>query len=142
MQSELNSRQWRLYNCLKENGDQFIRQIEIARQLPQYYGEFTEANFHDSQARMLMTKDIRAINESGVIQKIIISSSKGIKLSNEAEFTQYIRAEFGAIFRKLSRTRIKAGKAARNMQGRIVFNSEREFIEAFIGGGEDPQPKE
>lgn len=65
MQSELNSRQWRLYNCLKENGDQFIRQVEIARQLPQYYGEFTEANFHDSQARMLMTKDSGGSHKGG-----------------------------------------------------------------------------
>lgn len=137
MQSQLNSRQWRLYNCLKENGDTYIKQIELAHRLPQYYGEFEKDNFHDSPARMLMTKDIRAINEAGIIQKIIISNSQGIKLSNEAEFNRYIRAEFGAIFRKLSRTRIKAGKAAHHKQGRIIFNTEREFVEAFIGGEED-----
>ena len=133
MQFELNTRQWKLYNLLKANGDQYIKQIEIARQLPEYYGEYEADKFHDSQARMLMTKDIRAINEASIIQKVVISNSQGIKLSNEKEFDHYIRAEFGAIFRKLTRTRTKAGKAARNGQGRIVFNSEREFVEAFIG---------
>lgn len=137
MENQLNSRQWKLYNLLKDNGDCFITQLEAARRLPQYYGEYEAEKFHDSPARMLMTKDIRAINEAGVIQKIIISSPKGIKLSNEAEFKRYIRAEFGAIFRKLTRTRTKAGKAARNGQGRIVFHTEREFVEAFLGGKEE-----
>lgn len=137
MGNQLNSRQWKLYTILKDNGDCFIKQVEVARRLPQYYGEYEADKFHDSPARLLMTKDIRSINEAGVIQKIVISSPKGIKLSNEAEFKRYIRAEFGAIFRKLTRTRIKAGKAARNRQGRIVFNSERDFVEAFLGSKEE-----
>lgn len=136
MNSELNTRQWRLYDFLKAQGDHYTKQVEIARALSDYY-YFDEAeNFHDTQARMTMTSDIRAINDSGVIQKIIISNSNGVKLSNEVEFMRYIRGEFGAIFRKLNRTRRKAGKAARNGQCRIVFNTEREFIEAFIGGEE------
>lgn len=139
MNSELNTRQWKLYNFLKARGDYYTKQIEIARRLRKFY-YFNEAeNFHDSQARLLMTKDIRQINESGTIQKIIISNSKGVKLSNEEEFIRYMHGEFGAIFRKLNRARTKAGKAARHGQGRIVFNTEREFVEAFIGTEQEAQ---
>lgn len=136
MNNELNTRQWKLYNFLKARGNYYAKQIDVARSFSEYYYFDEKENFHDSQARLLMTKDIRAINDSGIIQKIIISNSKGIKLSTEDEFMRYIRSEFGAIFRKLNRTRRKAGKAARNGQGRIVFNTEREFVEAFIGGEE------
>lgn len=136
MNNELNTRQWRLYDFLKAQGNHFTKQIEIARALSDYY-YFDEAeNFHDTQARMIMTSDIRAINDSGVIQKIVISNSSGVKLSSEDEFMRYIRGEFGAIFRKLKRARKKAGKAARHGQCRIVLNTEREFVEAFIGGEE------
>ncbi|MEG2688259.1 MAG: hypothetical protein RSA24_03740 [Clostridia bacterium] len=134
MKTELNNRQWRLYDFLKSQGDKYTKQIEVAKNLEQFYGECSEDNFHDSKVRFLITSDIRFINQSGIIQKVIISNANGIKLSNEEEFDSYINAELSAIFRKLSRARIKLNKASKNNQGRIVFGGEREFIEAFIGG--------
>jgi hypothetical protein len=132
--SELNSRQWALYNFLKERGDEWTVQAEIAAALPEYNydGEEEYAKFHDSPARMLMTADIRAINESAVIQKVIIASSKGIKIANAAEFDRYIRKEIMAAVRRLMRAKYKASKGNMDGQTRIVFGSERDTIKAFI----------
>lgn len=129
--SELNSRQWALYTYLKERGDEWTLQADIAAALPEYYFG-TPKDFHDSPARMQMTADIRAINDSAVIQKVIISSSKGIKIANSEEFDRYIRKEIMAAVRRLMRAKYKAQKGSRDGQMRFVIGSERDTIKAFI----------
>ena len=132
MKSELNPRQWAVYNLLKNNPDRYFTQADICRKLLEHYPlGYTADTFHDSTARHMLTKDIRTINKSEVIQKVIISNSKGVKIASSEEFEQYINAEFAAIFRKLARTRQKAKKAGLDGQMRIVLGSERDTIEAF-----------
>ena len=132
MQSELNARQWAVYTLLKNNPDRYLTQIEIVYALKDYFDmSFYNEQFHDSKARHTLTKDIRTINKSEVIPKIIISNNQGVKIASSAEFEQYINAEFAAIFRKLARTRQKAKKAGLDGQMRIVLGSERDTIEAF-----------
>ncbi len=132
MKSELNPRQWAVYNLLKNKSDRYITQLDIVYALRQWFSlDFTADTFHDSSARHMLTADIRAINQSEVIQKIIISNSKGVKIASQEEFAKYINAEFASIFRKLERTRQKAKKAGLDGQMRIVLGSERDTIEAF-----------
>lgn len=132
MKSELNPRQWALYNLLKNTPDRYWTQIELAYKLREFYDtSFYNDQFHDSATRHMLTKDIRAINKSDIIQKIIISNSRGVKIASSEEFAQYINAEFASIFRKLARTRQKARKAGLDGQMRIVLGSERDTIEAF-----------
>ena len=132
--SELNARQWALYNYLKEKGDEWTVQAEIAAALPDYNydGEEEYAKFHDSGVRMQMTADIRAINDSSVIQKIIISSQKGIKLANSEEFNRYIQKEINAAVRRLLRAKRKREKGNRDGQMRMTFGAERDTVKAFI----------
>ena len=140
MKSELNSRQWALYNALKEQGDTWRVQAEIATLIPEYKYDGSEdwRLFHDNPARHLMTADIRAINESAVIQKVIISSGKGIKIANKEEFDRYIRKERMAAIRRLVRIRIKEKKGNFDGQTRITFGRyERDTIKAFIDSDAD-----
>lgn len=133
MKKELNNRQWALYNYLKMRGDRWTTQLSVARALAQHYGYIISyANFHDSAARHTMTADIRTINESGIIQKIIISSGKGIKLANEEEFSAYIGKEITAAVARLQRAKRKAAKGNRDGQMRIVLGAERDTVKAFI----------
>lgn len=132
MNSELNNRQWALYNLLKNNPDTYFKQSEIAFKLKDYYVRDLSVNFHDSGARLLITRDIRAINESSVIQKVIISNSNGVKLASREEFEQYIKSEYAMIFRKLKRTRQKARKAGLDGQIRFTAGKERNTVEAFV----------
>lgn len=135
MKKELNSRQWALYNYLKKRGNVWISQWLLAASIPEYEYDYKSEDarlFHDSKARKTMTADIRAINDSGVIQKVIMTGAKGVKLATREEFETYIKSEFSAVFRKLKRVRTKAKKAGLDKQMRIVFNTERDTIEAFI----------
>ena len=135
MKSELNARQWAVYNLLKNNPDKYLTQLQIVYTLKEYFDlSFYNDQFHDSAARHMLTNDIRTINKSEVIQKIIISNSKGVKIASSAEFEKYINSEFAAIFRKLTRTRQKARKAGLDGQMRIVLGNERDTIEAFADG--------
>ena len=130
--NELNARQWRLYNAIKARGDEWTKQREIAELLPDLYPITEGRLFHDSGARLLMTKDIREINKSDVIQKIIISSAQGVKLANKEEARAYIAGKFSAVFDSLERVRKLERKAGLDGQARLIFGREREFITAFI----------
>lgn len=130
--SELNARQWRLYNLLKERGDVWTKQRELADLLPDLYPCEREQAFHDSGARLIMTRDISEINESGIIQKIIISGRKGVKLANREEALQFIAGKYSAVFRSLARVRLLEQKAGLDGQARLVFGRERGTIQAFI----------
>lgn len=134
MKSELNSRQWALYNYLKDKGDEWTCQWQIALEIPEYGydGDGLAAAFHDSTARHLLTKDIQAINKSNVIQKIILSSPKGIKLASDSDFDVYIRSQYAALWRRKERLDQIAKKGKKDGQMRIVFGSERDTIKSFI----------
>ena len=131
--SELTTRQWTLYNFLKDQ-DGFITQYELALALKTEYPCTDEdfEDFHNSQARKVMTEDIRAINKSDVIQKMIISTGKGIKLATEAEASKFIRSKYAAIFRQLERARKLERKAGLDGQLKMVFGSEREIVQAYV----------
>lgn len=130
--SELNARQWRLYNLLKERGDTWTKQRELAGLLPDLYPTERAQDFHDSGARLLMTKDIGEINKSDVVQKIIISSARGVKLATEEEAWAFIEGKYTAVFKSLEKVRKMERKAGLDGQGRLVFGAERPIIQAFL----------
>ena len=129
----LTPRQWALYRFLKEQGDEWTTQLDIAYALSDYYDtDFDITRFHDSKARLQITMDIRALNDSETIQKIIMSGSKGVKIANESEFNSYIGREINAAVRRLMRAKRKAEKGNRDGQMRLVIGKERDTIEAFL----------
>lgn len=134
---ELNARQWELYNYLKERGDEWTMQYVVAAYVCQrsdgeYYGDWDNpSKFHDTHARHLMTDDIRAINASDVVQKIVISSSKGIKLASKEDFARYLKNQYAALWRKKKRIDKIAKKGLTDGQIRLIFGAEREIIHAF-----------
>lgn len=141
--SELNARQWRLYNQLKDRGDVWTKQRELAELLPDFYPCAKDQTFHDSGARLLMTKDIREINKSDVIQKIIISNAQGVKLATKEEARAFIAGKYSTVFKSLETVRKMERKAGLDGQARLVFGGERPIIQAFLNSteaGEKPTP--
>lgn len=130
--SELTPRQWKLYEFLKKQSGwvtQYIIAINLEVEYPCTISELQD--FHNSRARQLITEDIRAINKSDVIQKLILSTSSGIKLATEEEAKKYIKSKYAAIFRQLNLARKLERKAGLDGQMRIVLGSEREIVQAF-----------
>lgn len=135
--NDLNSRQWQLYNYLKDKGDDWTNLYDIALDLKGLYvypfhDDIEKKTFNNSYTRRILTADIQEINSSPRIQKIIIYSNKGIKLANEAEFNKFINKKYIAVFKKIKRLRQIEVKAKQDKQMRLVFGSERDTIEAFI----------
>lgn len=131
--SKLTSRQWTLYNLLKTKKD-WVKQAKIQSDLPNDYPliyEDKDMPFHDTSARMNITNDIRAIKNSDVIQKIILSNAKGVKIATADEFDEYFERKSASLKRQFKLLYKQLKKAQANNQTRIVFKSERDFIEAF-----------
>ena len=127
--SELTPRQWVLYEFLKSQND-WVKQKHISSSLPDLYGT-DETPFHDTIARINITNDIRAIKKSEVIQKIVISNAKGVKIANAKEFDEWFKRKAISLKKQMGLLYKQLKKAQLNNQTRIVYNSERDFIEAF-----------
>jgi hypothetical protein len=82
-------------------------------------------------ARLNITNDIRAIKKSEVIQKIVISNAKGVKIANVEEFDEWFKRKAISLKKQMGLLYKQLKKAQLNNQTRIVYNSERDFIEAF-----------
>lgn len=125
-----------LYEYLLDKGDNWSPQHEVASDLYEYFGNgecyFELKAYHDTHERCLLSKTISEINETMEYEKIIISSSKGIKLANEEEFERYIKNLYRSVFKKLKRVRIMEKKG--NANGQINFNGDE--VEAFLNNFE------
>ena len=128
----MNEKQRALYEYLLSKGETWTPQVEIARELYREYGNaeccLEPKDYHNTTERNYITRDIRAINESNEVEKIIISSSKGVKIANEAEFDRYIENQRNATLRKLARIYRMAKKG--NRHGQIDFGGHT--IDAFL----------
>lgn len=128
----MNDRQKALYEYLLSRCNEWTTHADIARELYGYYGNaecFIEPkDFHNTTERVEILKTCRDINSSHEFDKIIISSSKGIKIATEEEFNKYIKNQYCAIFRKLKRTRELDRKARINNQIDFMGN----FVETFL----------
>ena len=129
--NELNSRQWELYNYLKERGDNWTPLKKIAVDL-NYGTPAPTVTFNNSFARRQITKDRQVINNSDVIQKIIICGNKGLKLANKEEAEDYLAKDKTSLLNALARHYKLEKKAGMDGQLRSTFDKEREIIHAFI----------
>ena len=126
-----------LYKYLIGKGDQWTETFCVAWELSRYYpymewelkSSNEECDFHDSNARMMITNDIRLINESGNFEKIIISGKRGIKIANQKEAEKYIANQYRAIFRRFKRLRVLSKKAEANGQIDIYNDTVNAFLE-------------
>lgn len=127
---ELISRQWRLYDYLKEQDDyKHLKEIVEETGL---YGELPEADINNSAAIRTLKKDIRKLRESGVIQTVILSCTfKGVKIATKEEYEDYSKRIWAAINRRAKLQALQDKKAGLDGQMRLVFNQEKPVIEAF-----------
>ena len=127
---ELNSRQWRLYDYLKEQDDyKHLKEIVEETGL---YGELPETDINNSTAIRTLKKDIRKLRESGVIQTVIFScTSRGVKIATKEEYKEYSEKKWKAIKKVIKLQALQDKKAGLDGQMRLVFNQEKPVIEAF-----------
>lgn len=132
---ELNARQWKLYELLKQYHYRWLTQYEIHQMMKGEYPDYIEGeHFHDSNARHFIGLDISRLNQSDVIQKIILSTSQGIKIANAEEYRKYSESKWRSIKRMISRLAWKDHKSRLDGQMKLVFGESmaRDYYESFI----------
>ena len=126
------NRQRALYEYLETAGDNWTSQVQVARDLYEHFGNgeccLEPKEYHNTTERLELSQTISKVNFSPEFEKIIISSSKGIKLANEEEFDRYIKGQYKSAIRKLARVYAMAKKGNRN--GQIDFGGHT--VEAFL----------
>lgn len=124
-------RQEALYTYLLMRGSKWTTMEQTTDSISLYPAFFT-SNYHNSDARRMLTTDIQAINTSNKYEKIIISNNRGIKLATEREAEAWLNHEASEVFQKLKRIRQMSDKISRNGQ----ISLEGRICEAFLAGGD------
>lgn len=118
--NKMLSRQWKLYEFLKEHMDEYLSIVDIMKQTNLY------------NDRRLLTRDLQVIKTNLTINRILITSRKGIKLaSNKEEADEYLEQEKIEILSRLKRYFQQAHQIQLDQQTQIVWNSEKDTIEVF-----------
>lgn len=134
MENKLNERQLKLAEYLEMYKDRWIKRQQILHDLFYIYG-IDNTNIYYSTSGSVLTKDIRALNESDIFEYLIISNSgRGVKIANKEELENALKKEKTIILKKLKRYWNKVDKANKN--GQITYNfdeSSIRVIKAFLG---------
>lgn len=148
MEHKLTPDEWKIYNYLKDHTGEWVPQEHLALDLfgdelyKEGYAYYANFNFHNSNVRKKLTNAIRNLNNSSVIQKIILSSSKGVKIADKDEIDNYIGRQINSVIKRLNRVKKIAKKASLDGQCKIIFGKyERAVIEAFPSEENKPKPK-
>jgi hypothetical protein len=136
--SELNPRQWHLYNLLKTHSKRFTTYMSketIVTLLKKDYEPDFKQTEHNSSAFAMLRADVKAINESFVIKKIVVSNSDGYRLGTKEEATQFTERYFKKLCKGMSLYwHLIKDKYQKDGQGVLVQDKSKahEFIESFI----------
>ena len=119
---KLNERQLKLAEYLEMYKDQWKKREEILHDLFYVYG-IDDTNIYYSTSGSVLTRDIRALNESEIFEYLIISNSnKGVKIANQEELESALKHEKMLILKKLKRLWNKVDKANRNGQIQMDYD--------------------
>lgn len=133
MEQKLNERQLKLASYLEMYKDRWIKRQQILHDLFYIYG-IDNTNIYYSTSGSVLTKDIRALNESESFEYLIINNSKkGVKIANQEELEQSLMNEKINILKKLKRLWNKIDKANKNGQIKMMENYvDLKVVKTFI----------
>lgn len=127
---ELTTRQWDLYNFLKNNYDEkeYIPKSEIVKHVHGYEVKEGETRYCRD-----IEFDVHDINENDTTQKIIVSNQKGYKIGTPQQVHDYLWSREIAAKHSLYLTFKLRRKAELNGQFRLKFGvAERGVIESYL----------
>lgn len=134
---ELNERQKAVYAYLQMLNGESIKLKDLCEELSYQFSEFvtkSKVNFNNTNARRVLTADIREISNSDMVDKFIVSNGKGVALATEKTYAEELEKEKTKILRMLKLYWKKVEKLKRNHQFVINFDNHeaREEIESLI----------
>lgn len=123
----INQRQLTLYNYLL-NREGWANRIDILNDLQDVYEYEPNGNLYKNSAASLLTKDIKMLNNSPEIRKLIIYNSKlGIKIAEKEEAKDFLMKNFTDNIKRMQKYHFLLDKLNKDGQATI----EDKVIEAF-----------
>ncbi len=125
----LTTKQWRLYDFLQDQGDQWSSRRLIATKLYLDSHEKFKAFKGTNNCPIIrqVTKDIQALRNNAEINKIIISGVRGVKIANAEEVEKWLDNRFISCMGELKRYYKDIDRLKRNGQYRVT-NSANQTI--------------
>lgn len=119
---KMETRQWKLYEFLKENMDKYLSREEIMEL----------SGLYENENARLLTSDLQAIKNNPTIKRILITSRMGIKIAEtKEEANKYFEKEESEVLSRLKRLINQKKQYGLDQQMQIVFNSEKDCVEVF-----------
>lgn len=110
--------------------NRWMKQEEVLEILADCYPPIREGiDVHNSRARVMLTKDIQEINESQILNRIIVHSARGIKVATEEEATKYLHNQYRETLNKLKR--IKKMEKKMELNGQYDMFDLENYIDTY-----------
>lgn len=123
----INERQLTLYNYLLNRND-WANRVDILNDLKDLYEYEPNGNLYKNTSAGRLTKDIKALNNSPDIRKLIIYNSQlGIKIAEKEEAKDFLMRSFADNIRRMQKYHFLLDKLHKDGQATIEDN----VIEAF-----------
>lgn len=144
MEKKLNSKQWRLYNFIKFITEQgrWTDKKEICTELNDLYSlQTTKNETSEINNCPAIYQDIKAINNSNEIEKIVVVDKNKIYLGSEEHCKDYAEKLKIKALKLLKRSWALTHKINSDGQGKIIScqgnviteeSKARDFVEAFV----------
>ena len=126
----INQRQLNLYNYLL-NQEGWVNRIDILRALAVDYNFHDFGDLYHNPSAVLLTSDIRALNNSSEVRKLIIHNSKrGIKIATKDEAREFLRKDQVENIKRMQKHYFLQEKLYKDGQGSMQGET-IQFLETF-----------
>lgn len=126
----LNNRQLKLYNYLL-NKEDWVNRIDILRDLAEDYEFHDFGDLYHNASAVLLTSDIRVLNNSSDVRKLIIhNSKKGIKIATREEARDFLRKDYAENLKRMQKHHFLQEKLYKDGQGSMQGET-IQFLETF-----------
>ena len=123
---KMTSREWALYNLLKQNPDKWYSKEEIVYEINVLMGADTfiyNVKCWDKCSKI--REDMIEINASKEVDKIIVLKDNHYKIANEEEVVRYLNKKIAMARRQERQVRDLKKKILQNGQGKLLSNQEK-----------------
>ena len=129
--NDLNTRQWKLYEFLKEQ-DKMLSKTDIMEQTHLYDEPTRKTGKSYMSGGRLLTADLQAIKKSQRITKVLITSRNGIMLAKTKEDAiDYFNKEQDEILKRIKRLYQQKRQLGLDGQMLITFGKEEDVYMAL-----------
>lgn len=127
----INERQLKLYNYLL-NRNSWANRIDILNDLKEDYNFVDNGNLYRNNSAKLLTQDIKVLNNSSDVRKLVIYNSKlGIKIADPDEAREFLMRDYASNMKRLQKHYFLQDKLNKDGQVALVKDGRLKELSTF-----------